>query len=140
MTHEQDPAYESDEHPSRANGRYVVLVGKPTGTSAPYLTLSKALTRLGRSVRIVPVDKIGRREWVGVLRSAEAVVLVHYGMVGEYLFDQLALAVTLNVPIVRWWVGTDVLNVLTQEKVRASAQTLDRIVSANVAVASHLVD
>lgn len=125
---------------SEDGGKYVVIVGEEPTKSAPSLTLSKALTRLGVAVRFVPVDRLGRRDWLRVLRAAEAIVLVSYGVVDVYLLSQLATAVALKVPIIRWWVGTDVLNVITREEVQESALRLDRIVSANVAVASHLVD
>jgi hypothetical protein len=117
----------------------VIVEGNPS-TSAPYLTLAKALRHLGRAVRLIAVDKLGRREWIRVLRSAEAVVLLHYQSIDAYLLSQLATAVALDVPIVRWWVGTDVLNVITRDDVRRSAAQFDRIVSTNVAVAPHLVE
>ena len=118
---------------------YIVIVQGKSSTSSPYLTLSKALTRLGRAVRLVRGGELPRREWLDVLRSAEAILLVHYQTVNAHLFSQLAAAVALNVPIVRWWVGTNVLNVISRDNVRRSALKFDRIVSTNVAVAPHLV-
>lgn len=121
-------------------GKYVVIVGQEPTQSSPSLTLSKALIGIGVAVRFVPVDELGRLDWLRMLRSAKAVVLVSYLVVDAYRLSQLATAVASNVPLVRWWVGTDVLNVITRDEVRESAALLDRIVSANVCVASHLVD
>jgi hypothetical protein len=120
--------------------RYVVIVGEEPVRSAPTLTLSKALEELGLAVRFVAVDRLRRREWLQILRSAQAIVLVSYHALDAYLVSQLATAVAMHVPIVRWWVGTDVFNVITRDDVRESAAQLDRIVSANIAVAPHLVD
>ncbi|MGH7620738.1 MAG: hypothetical protein ACREMU_00195, partial [Gemmatimonadaceae bacterium] len=117
----------------------IIVEGKPA-PSAPYHTLAKALRRLGHPVRVVPVGTLGRGEWRRELRSAQAIVLLHYQSIDRYLLSQLAIAVVQNVPVIRWWVGTDVFNVLTRDDVRRSAKRFDRIVSANVAVAPHLVE
>lgn len=120
-------------------GKDVVFVGEEPTTSAPSLTLSKALTRLGVPIRFVSVDKLRRWGWVRSLASVKAIVLVAYGWIDAYRLSQLATAAALGVPIVRWWVGTDVLNVITSDEIRKNASRLDSIVSANVAVAPHLV-
>jgi hypothetical protein len=119
---------------------YVIIVGEEPKASAPSLTLAKALARLGVGVRFTPPDRLGRREWVRLLRSAKAILLVSYNEVDVYLLSQLATAVAMDVPIIRWWVGTDVLNAITRKEVQRSALHIDSIVSANVAVAPHLVD
>ena len=125
---------------THASERSIVIVeGKPSA-SAPYHTLAKALERLGHSVRVVPVGTLGRGEWRRDLRSARAIVLLHYQALDGYLLSQLAMAVALGVPVIRWWVGTDVLNVITSRRVWRSALQLDRIVSGNVAVAPHLLE
>ncbi|MBA2685706.1 MAG: hypothetical protein H0U66_14575 [Gemmatimonadaceae bacterium] len=118
---------------------YTVLVEEGASTSAPSLTLAKALRGLGRAVITVVVRDLTRREWLRVLRSAEAIVVVRYHAIPTYFLSQLAMAVALDVPVVRWWVGSDVLNVLEFEDVRRTALRLDGIVSTNVAVAPHLV-
>jgi hypothetical protein len=139
MTNRREQSRSKPADSSLRSDRYIVIVEGKSSTSSPYLTLSKALTRLGRAVRLVRVFEQPRREWLRVLRSAEAIVLVHYQTLDAHLFSQLAAAVALDVPIVRWWVGTDVLNVISREDVRRSAARFDRIVSTNVAVAPHLV-
>ena len=119
---------------------HVVIVGaKPQG-QAPTLTLAKALARVGVEVRFAPVNDMIRSDWVKLLRSAKAVLLMSYREVGGYALSQLATAVAMDVPIVRWWVGTDVLNVITHDALRRNAARVDRIVARNVAVATHLVD
>jgi hypothetical protein len=74
------------------------------------------------------------------VRPARAIVLVTYGEIEAYVLSQLATAVAMDVPIVRWWVGTDVLNAVTRKEVREHAQRVNGIVSANIAVAPHLVE
>jgi hypothetical protein len=119
---------------------YVIIVGEEPKASAPSLTLAKALARLGVAVRFASADQLGRRDWVRLVRSAKAILLVSYNEMDVYLLSQLATAVAMDVPIVRWWVGTDVLNAITRKEVQTSALRIDSIVSANVAVAPHLVD
>jgi hypothetical protein len=120
--------------------RYVVIVGEKPIMSAPTLTLSKALSRVGVKVRFADANALQRAPWVRLLRSAKAVLLLSYGEVTAYVLSQLATAVAMGVPVVRWWVGTDVLNVITRESLQRNAARVDRIVSTNVAAAPHLVD
>jgi hypothetical protein len=122
------------------SGRYTVIVEERPSSSAPSFTLAKALARIGRSTRFVTVQELRRRDWLRLLRSAEAIVVVYYHAIDGYALSQLATAVALDVPIIRWWVGTDVLNAISDDDVRQSALRLDRIVATNVAVAPHLVE
>ena len=133
----RDVSAASDSEPA---SDYVVILGEKPSTAAPSLTLSKALGSLGIGVRFARADRLTRREWVELVRHARAILLVTYGTLEPYLLSQLATAVAMDVPIVRWWVGTDVLNAITRADVRAHAQRIDRIVSANIAVAPHLVE
>src|SRR5665213_641126 len=89
----------------RAAEPCVLIVGEEPTTSAPTLTLSRALDRLGTTVRFVDANQMSRGEWIRQLRSATAIVLVSYAKVDVYLLSQLATAVAMDVPIVRWWVG-----------------------------------
>jgi hypothetical protein len=120
--------------------RYVVIVGEKPIMSAPTLTLSKALARVGVKVRFADANALPRAAWIRLLRSAKAVLLLSYGEVTGYVLSQLATAVAMGVPVVRWWVGTDVLNVITREDLQRNAARVDRIISTNVAAAPHLVD
>lgn len=116
----------------------IVVVEQGASRSAPSVTLARAMRALGRTVISVTLHDLTRAEWIRQLRSAEAIVVIWYHAMPAYTLSQLAMAVALNVPIVRWWVGSDVLNVLAREDVRRSASRLDGIVSTNVAVAPHL--
>lgn len=122
------------------SGSYTVIVEERPSSSAPSLTLAKALAGLGRATRFATVQELRRGDWLRMLRSAEAIVVVYYHALETYALSQLATAVALDVPIIRWWVGTDVLNAITDDDVRQSALRLDRIVATNVAVAPHLVE
>jgi hypothetical protein len=119
---------------------YVIILGEEPKSAAPSLTLARALAELGVVVRFVRADQLTRRQWVDTVRGARAILLLTYGQIEVYVLSQLATAVAMDVPIVRWWVGTDVLNAISKPEVRAHAQRLNRIVSANLAVAPHLVD
>ena len=125
---------------TRAANEYVIMVGETPSSSAPTLTLSKALERLGVAVRFAEPAKLRRIEWVRLLRSATLILLVSYEGIDPYLLSQLATAVAMDVPIVRWWVGTDVLNALARDDAQSAAKRLNTIVSTNIAVAPHLVE
>jgi hypothetical protein len=120
--------------------RYIVIVGEKPIMSAPTLTLSKALSRVGVKVQFADANALERAPWIRLLRSAKAVLLLSYGEVSGYVLSQLATAVAMGVPVVRWWVGTDVLNVISRENLQRNAARVDRIISTNVAAAPHLVD
>ncbi len=120
--------------------RYVVIVGEKPKIPAPSFTLSKSLSRLGIGSRFAEANLMSRAEWIRLLRGAMAVVIVSYTEMGTYLVSQLATAVALSIPIVRWWVGTDVLNAISSNAGIRNAKRTDWIVSKNVAVAPHLVD
>lgn len=118
----------------------ILILGEEPRIPAPTLTLARALARLGVETRFVNANALPRPQWIRLLRSAKSILFVSYAKVPAYLLSQLATAVAMDVPIIRWWVGTDVLNVVSQEGLRRNAHRLDRIVSANIAVAPHLVD
>ncbi|MEP7065125.1 MAG: hypothetical protein ABI889_03750 [Gemmatimonadota bacterium] len=128
---------EADATPSND---FVIMLGERPQKSAPTLTLAKALAALGVTTRFANAQLMTRREWLDILSRARGIVLVTYGAVDVYLLSQLAIAVALDVPVVRWWVGTDVLTAMTQPELRADVQRVDSIVSENIAVAPHLVD
>src|SRR5665647_953825 len=115
---ERRPVRSAAAHPS---SRHVVIVGEKPIKSAPTLTLSKALGRLGVQVRFADANAMQRAPWIRLLRSARAVLLVSYNEVGGYVLSQLAIAAALGVPVVRWWVGTDVLNVLSRDALLRNA-------------------
>jgi len=87
-------------------GEFVVFVGEKPTIPAPSLTLSKSLARLGVEARFADANQLSRAEWIRLLKGASAIVIVSYAELGTYLTSQLATAVALSVPIVRWWVGT----------------------------------
>ena len=78
--------------------------------------------------------------WLREVRRARAVVVVMYSPPCASLLYKLALAGAMGRPVLRWWVGTDVLNCLQEKLPRWRTRMLDRLVSVNVAVAPHLVD
>jgi hypothetical protein len=123
----------------RAGTHILILGGEPT-TSAPSGTLLRALRRAGMNVRFSnSAESDGFLSWRRSLQDVRAIVLIAYGRIEGYLLGQLAYAVAAGIPITRWWVGTDVLNVTTDTATADSTRSLDRIVCANIAVSPHLV-
>jgi hypothetical protein len=76
--------------------------------------------------------------WCQLLGHCDAIVVVLYQAANRYLRRQLAIARALGKPVIRWWVGSDVLSALEDDVTRETARRLDRVVSRNVVVAPHL--
>src|SRR5262249_55720081 len=76
--------------------------------------------------------------WLKLLRQTDLVVFVGYHGPHPYLIRQLALAAVLGKPIVRWWVGSDVLHCLQDPLKAGWARAIDRICTVGVTVAPHL--
>jgi hypothetical protein len=66
--------------------------------------------------------------------------VVLYGVPDRFFRRQIALAIVLGRPLIRWWVGSDVLNVLQDREIRGAALDFNRFVRANITVAPHLRD
>jgi len=77
-------------------------------------------------------------EFLRQTRGAQAAVLVTYSPRSKYYLRQVALLAAAGIPIVRWWVGTDVLVACTEPEMGKVAQSLQRFVSGNICVAPHL--
>ena len=120
----------------------VLLLGSDPGASSPQGSLRRALSRCGVVTGFTePTDGKCRSRWyrLTLLLNADAIVVLSYGALPMLTLRKLALAAAIGVPIVRWWVGSDVLNCLRMDRVKRSALLLDTLVAANVAVAPHLV-
>src|SRR5580704_1890967 len=117
----------------------VLLVGERPVGSAPVLTLAEALKPYGvRPVFSENVESASTADWLRLLRRSDVVLYVGYSGPGPYTIRQLALAGCIGKPIVRWWVGSDVLY-CTEDRVNARrAKVLDRLCSEAVTGAPHL--
>ena len=119
----------------------VTFVGERPAGSAPSWTLARALERRGVECRFSQgLENTGTRDWLRLAAGSTGIVLVHYGGPAGYLLRQLASAAALGTPVVRWWVGTDVLRVLQDADTRRSALEMQRILSGQLAVSPHLVE
>jgi hypothetical protein len=84
------------------------------------------------------VESASTADWLRLLRRSDVVLYVGYSGPGPYTIRQLALAGCIGKPIVRWWVGSDVLY-CTEDRVNARrAKVLDRLCSEAVTGAPHL--
>jgi hypothetical protein len=122
--------------------RKLLFVGESPQHSAPTLTAARALkARAGyESVFAEMRDLADTRTWLKLINACDALVLVLYAAPERFLRRQIALAALLSKPVVRWWVGSDVLSVVQDPRVRRAARAFDRVVRVNVAVAPHLVE
>jgi hypothetical protein len=119
-----------------------IFFGEEPVHSAPTRTIARHLAQRGWATSFagrVPYESTGA--WVRMCRRADLLVVIGYGTLGPQPFTtrQLALAVALGTPLVRVWVGTDVLFCLEDPAAKDVALRLGRCASAQVAVAPHLV-
>ena len=116
-----------------------LFAGENPVQSAPLLTLSNAL----KPYEIHPlfgewreVDSLSG--WLRLVRASDVIVYLDYDGPDPYMLRRLVLAAALGKPIVRWWVGTDVLQCATDPASGRQARRLARFCTESIAVAPHL--
>lgn len=125
---------------SSARGRNIVNILCPDDVDHALSSLSLLAHALQRHhVRASVVKgQPSLCRWIKLLLANDAIVTVAFGL-GTRKVVYLALAALCGRPIVRWWVGSDVLQCLTDAKIRAEANLTNRITVQNIAVSPHLV-
>lgn len=125
---------------SRSESTSVLIISSRTATSAhPAESLAKNLNAEGIStLRMAYQDSLP--VWKANVTRADVVVIVIYGPPDDGVIGKLGCAAAIGRPVIRWWVGSDVLNCIKDAAARHQAHKLDRFVAANVAVAPHLTD
>jgi len=119
----------------------VLMLEERPEKSAPTLTLARNLESLGyETVFSGDIGALGIREWARLCRRASVLIMVNYYYLDTFLVRQLAVAVSLGRPLVRWWVGTDVFNALERPLIAESARSSRWMFSRQIAVSPHLVD
>jgi hypothetical protein len=117
------------------------MLGERPEKSAPTLTLAQGLRSLGfETVLPEGVGNYSIREWIRLCRQASVLIVVEYDHLDSFFVRQLAVAVSLGRPVVRWWVGTDVYNVLENQLIADSVRSCRWMFSRQIAVSPHLVD
>lgn len=121
--------------------RRYLFVGEEPRRSAPFVSLAAELAREGVATEYSQrAETDSNRNWLRLARRSDVVVIVHYGCIGDYTQRQLHIAKLCGCMLVRWWVGTDVLNCLRSPDIARAARSLDPAVDLNLAVAPHLVE
>lgn len=119
----------------------VLFVGELPVPQSSSATLARALATEGFTAEFwESVKPKSTANWIKSVRECDAIIVVNYDGPDPFLIRQLSLAVTLGCPIIRWWVGTDVLYCLQHKRAAKQARSLNRVVSRNIAVAGHLVE
>lgn len=114
-----------------------ILFGEAGITSAPSLSARELLVEMGWSAELgtIPGSAL---ECLHLARRFDYAIYIDYGMPSAWLVRQFAIMALLGVRIIRWWVGSDVLYLLDDVPTSRRSQQLDRHVSANFCVSSHL--
>jgi hypothetical protein len=114
----------------------LLLLGESTAGSSPLLTI----TEIGRAAGFHVQFQAGSRRpemWLRQVQQSEAVIFVGYES-GPDAAWRLQIAEALDVPVVRWWVGSDVLACLHDPEEASAARELSRHITINLTVAPHL--
>lgn len=122
------------------SAKIVFVGGDSADSSSPSGGLAVALKSRGFNSCLVGIsDALDTRRWLSICRGAAAIVLVAYDGPNELILRQLALATAVGgVPVVRWWVGTDVLRCISEPDLTRLASVLSGFSQCNVSVAPHL--
>lgn len=116
------------------------MLGERPEKSAPSLTLARNLRRYGfETVFSNGVENRNMREWVHLCRKASVLVLVRYEGLNTFIVRQLAIAVSLGLPVIRWWVGSDVITLLESARIAEGVSACSWLFSRQIAVSPHLV-
>lgn len=117
----------------------IIFLGERPVRSAPSLELGKVFVSKGFDVRFLNnLDLLSTYDFLMQIKGSIGIILVDYDFV-PFRLRQLCLARLIGVPVVKWWVGTDVYNALSSQRL----QFLNRMLSSfafNIAVSPHLVD
>lgn len=117
----------------------IVFVGEKPTKSAPSLELGKMFISKDYDVKFLyNLDLLSTYDFIRQITGAIGLILVDYNLV-PFRLRQLCLARLIGVPIIKWWVGTDVYNIFYSKKLQLLNKMLSSFV-LNVAVSPHLVD
>jgi hypothetical protein len=118
----------------------VLFSGETPVGSAPTLALAKAIRQEGAVAILDRGIWSGRIwNWISAILDSDVVLFVEYTGPTNVSIWQYSLATMLGRPLVRWWVGSDVLNALENDVPAKMSKVLDSLVMANVTCAQHLV-
>ena len=121
--------------------RRVFLSPGSRDRSEPMYGLARELTSLG--IKVYPSDQTmadDPYQWLNSAFRGQAFVFTRYfNYDGRYLRRQIYRAKMLVCMVVRWWVGSDVLNCLESEQTMRVARQVDKAVDLNITVSPHLV-
>ena len=115
----------------------IVFLGEKPIKSSPSLELGNILKTLGYTVIFSEnIDHFNTKKFLRQILKAKCLIVVDYDIT-IFRIRQLALARLLGVPIIRWWVGTDVYNCIHNKELRKRNYILSKF-SLNIVVAGHL--
>ena len=118
----------------------ILYCGARPEKSSPLLSIAKFLEGQGCSSLFTPPNDPGTQAWMSLVRKADLLVYIDYMARSDWLIRQFRLATALGRPIVRWWVGSDVLHALENADIATWVRHLDRVIGLNIASAPHLKD
>ena len=118
----------------------VLMLVESTRKSEPLLTLAQSLKNHGFETMFSEgAEHRNTREWIRLCRQASVLIVVKYDQLDLFYMRQLAIAVSLGRPVVRWWVGTDVFQILEDPASARNVRSYCWLFSRQIAVSPHLV-
>jgi hypothetical protein len=103
--------------------------------------MARALRRAGVDAEFRPdLPLVSGKAWLRAVRKTDAVIHLEYDEQDAYSARQLAIAAALGRPVVRIWVGTDVLLCIQNRALREKAALIESVATACIAWAPHLIE
>ncbi len=116
----------------------IIFIGEKPVKSSPSLELGRVFSRKGYNVSYLEnLDLNNTFLFLKSIKGAKALIVVDYSFC-LFRLRQLFLASLLGVPVIKWWVGSDVFNLIHSYRFRSYYKYYNSLY--NVAVAPHLVD
>lgn len=118
----------------------VLFCGEEPVDTSPTMSIVRMLAPAGMTAEFTDKSDLATSAWIRHVRSVDLLLYVDYRAPSDWFSRQAQLANMLGRPLVRWWVGTDVLLAMRDPDTAEAARRFDRAVAMNIAVASHLAD
>jgi hypothetical protein len=110
----------------------IIFVGDDAASpTSPLKTWASGFERQKVECTFPDPYAISIREWVAIIKSANALIYQGYGVTDPFMFRQLAIASAMGCPIVRKWSGSDIYYALKSKKIERSVLQLNKIISHN---------
>ena len=110
----------------------ILFCGEKPMRAAPSLTIARRLESAGCQAMFNRPADVALKQWIRRVLRADVLMYITYGPCHPWFMRRVGVAAMLGRPMIRWWVGSDVLNAIQDPAVAAAARRMDRFVFRNL--------